>query len=243
MRAAASAALGAGTGDTRRDWIDRAAGRGAQVVVVRSGGASSYAAWESELFNRSVGAVYDLGGPLPGGLPETSVERRSDGALVRHGSPVHARFALVDGAVDLEGTEIAAAPGPGLRLLRVDGALTVPSALRGLYPGDTWSGRTVEYTRVHCAGGRLDVVLASDPQLFHGNQTVTARVGGRVVARTTVAPTGRSVLTVPLRPGRGGRCSARLQVARTVVPAHVLAGSTDERELGVHVLRHSFRDA
>jgi hypothetical protein len=56
------------------------------------------------------------------------------------------------------------------------------------------------------------------------------------VAHATVPPAGTSTMTVPLR-SEDDRCVVRFRVARTVVPAHVVAGSTDERELGVHFLR------
>ena len=46
-------------------------------------------------------------------------------------------------------------------------------------------------------------------------------------------PSPPVTLTVPLR-ARGGACSARFTVTPTAVPAESVAGSSDERELGVH---------
>jgi len=235
MRSASTAARTAGLGDAEKDWVDRAVGRDADVAVVWNGAAAPYTVWEPEIFNRSVGTVYDLGAPLPGGLAETPVRRRADGVLVTGTRPVRAAYALADASLDLDGRVITR-DGAGQQLVRVDGPLTVLTETRGLYPSDTWSGAHVTYTRLRCDGGRLRVTLASDPELFRADQQVTATVAGRDVARASVPPTGTATMTVPLR-AQDGRCVVRFRVARTVVPARVVAGSTDERELGVHFLR------
>jgi hypothetical protein len=109
------------------------------------------------------------------------------------------------------------------------------SHVRGLYPNDTWSGRNVTYTRVDCAAGRLSVLLGSDPALFGADQVVTARANGHVVGRATVPPAGQSRLTVPVRPGPGGRCRVAFTVQRTKVP-----GRGDRRRLGAHFLSFDY---
>jgi hypothetical protein len=147
---------------------------------------------------------------------------------------------LADGSVDLLGTQVGADPGIGIRLYRVAGPIVVLTHVTGIYDGDTWSGATVTYTRVHCSGGTLKVALASDPSLFRSDQDVSAFVAGKVVGRATVAPTEQATLTVPLA-ASGGRCVTTLHVARTLVPAQVISGNTDTRPLGVHVLSFSFR--
>ena len=72
--------------------------------------------------------------------------------------------------------------------------------------------------------------VASDPQLFGGPQTV--RAAGRGVA---FDPSNAASLTVPLRP-RNGVCRVVYTVTPTAVPALVVKGSSDTRELGVHFL-------
>lgn len=230
MRSASTAARTAGLGGAEEDWIDRAVGRDASVAVVWSGTAAPYSVWLPELFNRSVGPVYDLGRPLPGGLAETPVRRRADGVLVTGTTPVRATYVLADASLDLDGS-VVARDGAAQQLVRVDGPLRMLTEIGGLYPSDTWSGANVTYTRRRCDGGRLRVTLASDPQLFDAPQRVTATVAGRLVARTLVPPTGTATMTVRLRP-RGGRCVVAFRVGRTVVP-----GGGDERALGVHFLR------
>jgi len=43
----------------------------------------------------------------------------------------------------------------GVHLYRVDGPIVILSHVKGLYPNDTWSGKSVVYQRVECAGGTL----------------------------------------------------------------------------------------
>ena len=57
---------------------------------------------------------------------------------------------------------------------------------------------------------------------------MTATIGGRVVARTSVGPTEKRTLRIRTRP-IGGNCRVVFEVARTRVP-----GGGDTRELGAH---------
>jgi hypothetical protein len=99
----------------------------------------------------------------------------------------------------------------------------------------------VTYERLRCDGGRLSVLLQSDPTLFTREQTVVARRGSRVLGRARIAPAGQARLTVPLERGAGGRCTVRFDVARTAVPAAAIAGSRDRRALGAHFLAFDYR--
>ncbi len=69
--------------------------------------------------------------------------------------------------------------------------------------------------------------------LFTQPQTVTAAVGGTVVAETRVAPGAvDQPLVVPLR-SANGRCEVTFAITPTAVPAEVVGGA-DTRELGIH---------
>lgn len=218
-----------------REWIDDALPDGAVAAALWSGGTAVHAIWENEFFNRAVGPVYYLGAPLPGNLPETPVAVDPETGELRgaDGRVVEAEYALVDGSMDLEGEPIARDPLVGLTLYRVSGPLVNAAQVAGLYPDFAWSGPEVTYTRRGCAGGRLVVGLTSDPVLFDRQQTVSAFVGNREVARVRVQPTtvGR-LLTVPLS-GVAGECQVRFTIAPTAVPDDVI-GNGDTRELGVH---------
>jgi len=244
IRNASVGTLFAGIANPHRDWIDRAVGRDANVVALTSGAFERrFTIWQNEFFNRSVGRVYNLGPPLPGNFPETPVGLDPRTGLIHDGDgrPVEARYVLADGfAAAVAGQRVAADDRDRMTLLRVDGPLRTKSLVSGLYAGDTWSGRTAQYTRFDCRGGSVAVTLGSDPGLFKQAQTVIARVGGRVVGRATVPPAGQAVLTVPLEP-RDGRCVADFAVARTAVPALVTNGAnTDARELGAHFLGFAY---
>jgi hypothetical protein len=79
--------------------------------------------------------------------------------------------------------------------------------------------------------------LTSDPSLFTKPQRVTATT--TVADRTTrtslqLEPAGNAVLRIPVRPNAQGICVVRYDVAPTAVPADVIPGSSDDRELGAH---------
>lgn len=244
IRIASVGSLWAGIRVEHRDWIDRQVGRTADVSFLWDGRLEAHAVWMNEFFNRSVRTVYDLGGPVPGGLPETHVQPRADGTLVDDaGHVVRARFALTSDGTDLVGKVIGRDPRIGLNLVRVDGPVVViKTDVHGLYqdPGDTWSGKTVTYARSLCTGGRLSVLLQSDASLYHSTQVVTAFVGGNVAGIAHVQPAALARLNVPLQPDANRVCAVRFEVAKTLIPADVIPGSTDSRRLGVHFLRFDF---
>lgn len=115
------------------------------------------------------------------------------------------------------------------------------SAVRvsGLYPNDTWSGRTVTYMRRLCKRGRLSVSLSGDAGLFVEPTRVVARSNGAVVGRVRFRPEGSAVLSVPVSPPAGSSdCRVIYTVTPTAVPAKVTAGSNpDPRVLGAHFNR------
>src|SRR5204863_370922 len=170
MRIASLGALFQGITTGKRDWIDAAVGRGADVTVVRSGRTDAFTLWENEFFNRSVGRVVELASPLGGGLPSTQaiVDRRT-GDLYPH---ARADYVLTDDAVPLEGTVVARDTPKRMVLLRVEGPLRVTQLVEGVYP-DTWSENQVRYTRLRCTGGSVSVQVSSDPHLFYRPKTLT----------------------------------------------------------------------
>ena len=231
-------ALFQGITATRRDWIDAAVGRNADVAFVFSGAHPTeqpLPLWENEFFNRSVGPVYDLRRRSMGDLPETKVhEGRGGVLLLPDGRPVRSRYVLSDSSVPLAGTLIGRDDLRGTVLRRTDGLVAIASHVAGLYP-DGWSGPQVTYTRVRCRGGTVTALIASDNKLFTRPQTVTAE--GRSV---TFAPTDVGRLTVPLRP-RNGVCRVVFNVTPTAVPALVERGSGDGRVLGARFAQFSYR--
>ena len=224
MRMASLGALFQGNTTGRRDWIDAAVGRNADVVVVRSGQTDAFTLWENEFFNRSVGPVIELASPLGGGLPSTlDIVDKQTGALYPH---ARAEYALTDEAVPLAGKVVARDEPKHMLLLRVDGPLRVTQLVDGVYP-DTWSAAQVRYTRLRCSGGSVSVTVSSDPHLFHRPQTLTA-ISTRL-RRFRLLPTQVRTIRVPLRPMPGRRCVADFTVSPLAVP-----GKGDTRALGLH---------
>ena len=62
------------------DWIDSGFRRDG-VAAIWTGKTDVHAIWENEFFNRRVGAVYDVDGPIPGGLGSRPVRVGIDGEL------------------------------------------------------------------------------------------------------------------------------------------------------------------
>jgi hypothetical protein len=181
--------------------------------------------------------------PLEGDLPEKplTIERRTGLMRGPDGNVVHASYVLTDGSVDVAGQVIGADTSKGIRLVRIGGPLRQISRVRGLYPGDTWSGPEVTYTRLSCSGGLLAVELQSDPALFSKPQTVTAFAGGKQVGRALVGQRVPAVLRVPLR-SEASVCVVRFRVSPTAIPAVITKGQNpDPRRLGVHFNRFTFR--
>jgi hypothetical protein len=237
-RTASIGALFAGITNPHRDWIDRAVGSNAQVAVIWSGNTDRYAIWENEIFNRSVGPVYDLGDRLSGDLPETRLTvDRETGVMSADGKPVRSQYVLADSSVELDGVVVAQDARKGMFLYRLSGPLRQTSYVTGLYPQDTWSGPTVQYTRLDCRGGSLAVEVQSDPSLFARAQTVVASVGGRRVGRVSVPPGATRRLVAPLE-RRDRTCPVTFRVSPTGVPAVVTGGENpDPRVLGIHFTR------
>ncbi|MCW2963350.1 MAG: hypothetical protein JWO17_602 [Actinomycetia bacterium] len=227
--------LWAGIRVAHYDWIDRRVSRDAHVAFLWHYAGETRPLWNNEFFNRSIGSVYTLDGPDPadGGLPETPVRERRDGTLVTaNGVTPHVQYAV--SYTDIAGKLLAHDPGIGLGLYRVDGPLVILTRVKGLYANDSWAGRNVSYRRLQCTGGALLVRLGTDEKLFTGDQRVTARENGRVVARVRIAPTKQPTLRVPLRPNAAGTCSVTFTAATARVPARLFPASEDTRQLAVH---------
>jgi glycosyltransferase involved in cell wall biosynthesis len=225
-------ALFQGITNPRRDWIDAAVGRNADVAFVYSGQNPTeqpLTLWENEFYNRSVGPVYDLRRPSMGGLPETAVRERPDGVLVVNGRPVRHEYVLSEESVPLCCNVIAQDERKGMALRRTDGLVRVAYHVN-LYPEDTWSRGEVTYLRPRCEGGTVTATITSDANLFSRPQTV--RAGGRSV---TFDPSETVQLTAPLR-RRNGICRLVFTVTPTAVPARVHPDSDDRRVLGAHFL-------
>ncbi|HEY1317309.1 MAG TPA: glycosyltransferase family 39 protein [Gaiella sp.] len=229
-------ALFTGIRGVDRDWIDRHVPGDGSVAVLWTGRADRFTVNQNEFFNRALGDVYYTTAPTPGGIGEIAVTPDpQDGTLrTATGETIDTPYALLDGSVSPDGQIVARDLPLGITLWRLLGPLSSTTSLTGIYPNDTWSGRNVRWTKLHCRGGELDVALHSDPNLVGNELTqVLATVVGRPVARISVAATGTARLRVPLT-AVDGSCAVDFLVTPTRIPADRIAGSTDTRPLGVH---------
>jgi hypothetical protein len=237
-------ALFQGIRTAQRDWIDTALPEGATAAFLWTGRTDRLTVNENEFFNRSVGPVYYIDAPTPGGLPETRVrvDPRTGRVTLPDRTALHARYLLADSSFEPDGTPIAEDKGWGTKLWLVRQPLVAAVRVDGLYPNDTWSGRQVTYLRRRCSGGRVIAALSSDASLFAQPQTVVARANGSVVGRARVRPIGRTQLSVPVRPAPGTReCRVVYTVTPTAIPREVTNGQNrDPRVLGVHFERFSY---
>ncbi|MGI9112027.1 MAG: glycosyltransferase family 39 protein [Gaiellaceae bacterium] len=228
MERAAADALFEGIRVPQRDWIDRSVPDGARVAVLWTGRTHRFTVHQNELFSRSVGPVYTLSGPMPGGFPETAVtvDERTGEVRRKDRAVATAEYALTDGSVALAGEPLARDERLGLTLYRTDGPLISTTSVTGVY-NDQWSGAEVSYRRVRCAGGLVRVTIDSDPGLFDEPQVIEATSAGRRVA-IQLDPSESARLAAPLVP-QNGVCTVRFTISPTAVP-----GGGDTRELGVH---------
>ncbi len=125
MEHAAADALFEGIRVSDRAWIDHAVPAD-DVAVLWTGKTNRFTVLMNEFFNRSVGRVYTLGGPMPGGLPETAVRVDPETGEIRRvadGSVVEEGYVLTDGTVAIDGDPVAADERLGIVVYGVGGPL------------------------------------------------------------------------------------------------------------------------
>ncbi|MBA3376363.1 MAG: glycosyltransferase family 39 protein [Actinobacteria bacterium] len=237
VKQASAGAVFQGVRGVPRDWIDAALPDDARAAVLWTGRADRFTINQNEFFNRTVGPVFYLRQPTPGGVGETKVRIDPRDGLFRlpGGEPFAAEYLLTDGSVTPDGEVVERDDLLGTTLWQVGGNVVSTTSIRGLYPNDSWSGETVTWKRRLCRGGELVVSLSSDPSLFAKPQTVEASIGGSPSRRAVVQlpPNTQRKLPVTLPLGQE-TCVVTFRVSPTAVPADVLPGSTDRRELGAH---------
>jgi hypothetical protein len=224
-----------------RNWIDHAVGTRPDVAAIWTGapGLNFVTLWDNEFFNRSVGPVYNIHGP-PDGLPQETIVLDPASASLRHadGTPLRAKYVLVDRSMTIAGRVLASDRGTGMTLYRVDNPVRLTGASSGVYQ-DSFSGPTVQYTRYPCAGGTLTVSLAGYRLLQPHPVTVVAKSTTGTIGRIVVPPGAKRRFDVPLAPSNR-RCFVNFSISPTAVPAKVL-GNKDKRELGIRFTRLVFR--
>jgi hypothetical protein len=220
-----------------RDWIDRNVPKGAVAGIVWTGVTDRFVVNQNEFFNRRLGPIFYTNNPTPGLLAETkvTVDEKTGEIRTATGERVDLPYLITEDVISPDGVALEHDP-VGVTLWKVQQPLVVTKTnLKGRYD-DTWSGKTVTWTRERCRGGTLIVSVSSDPKLFDEDQDITAEIDGEVVRRISVEPAGSAELHVPLRPDEEGTCRVVFRVAKTKVP-----GDGDNRELGAHFNGFDYR--
>ena len=224
-----------------RTWIDSTVGTRPDVAAIWTGapGLNFVALWDNEFFNRSVGPVYNINGP-PDGLPQETIVLDPASASLHHadGTPLRAKYVLVDRSMTIAGRVLASDPGTGMTLYRVDNPVRLVGATAGIYP-DQRSGPSVQYTRYPCTGGTLTATLVGYRPLQPRPITVVATGPTGTLGRVVVRPDETRQLSVPLSPSNR-RCLVNFSISPTTVPAKVL-GNKDTRVLGIRFRSLVFR--
>ena len=142
VKQASAGAVFQGIRGVPRDWIDAALPDDARAAVLWTGRADRFTVNQNEFFNRTVGPVYYLRQPTPGGIGETALRIDPRDGLVRlpSGDPLAVEYLLTDGSVTPDGEVVARDDLLGTTLWRVGGDVVSTTSVRGLYPNDSWSG-------------------------------------------------------------------------------------------------------
>ncbi len=236
-------------GGSDLDWLDDRVGRDVDVLYLYDAGKDPaydpMIVWQTEFWNRSLGAVLRLGPPTRDPLPEVAggVDPAT-GRIV--GAPAGStEYAVASREVQLAGRVVAARPR--LALYRVAAPLRLAGSIEGLY-GDRWMGASAALTRYAAPPSALLRITLSR-EAWGGRDVpgnVRVRVGplavvggvpelGAVSARRNVVLHSgeRRVVTLP-----APRAPFRAEISITPTFSPADFGLPDTRELGAQV---SFR--
>jgi hypothetical protein len=144
------------TGAFDASWIDHRIGTGSDAVFLYGGTADlrneAQVMWQTEFWNRSIGAVSRLGAPEPAPLPESTARFHPvTGRLEPESGSASAgiRYMVAPTGVELSGTSLES-QGP-LTLYRVEEPVRLISHLGGVYP-DGWMGSDAALTHYASPG-------------------------------------------------------------------------------------------
>jgi hypothetical protein len=230
------------------NWIDDEIGAGGDAVYLLGGGADPgeefSRLFQTEFWNRSVGAVYRLGASPRTGLfeAEAAVDSSTGLILGPDGEPIRTAYAVAaTPGFELDGRLLA--QNSRVALFRVPGRVGLAATRAGVY-GDGWMGPSASYTRFATPGGRpgrVRVVISREawtgpdvpgrvhirigPSSPQGIERVTAE------RRWVVHSSSYRIFTLPTpRPP----FRVEVQVNPTFSPSSY--GQADPRQLGAQVL-------
>jgi hypothetical protein len=196
-------------------------------------------AWQNEFWNRSLGAVYNLGAPEPA-VPDALVQVATPNGVIKStatGKAIRSRYVVTSMNYGIDGRLIGARPP--FALYATDGPLRLAEARSGIY-GDGWAGADASYSRFATSSRGL-VAVSLSRRLWTG-QDVPGHVlvqvvplgggaGEALVRRTTTLHSGQSktlTVKVPNRP-----FTVTVHTSPTFSPSQF--GQPDTRQLSAQV--------
>lgn len=234
-----------------QSWIDQRIGAGNNASFLLGTTADSWTEtlglWQNEFWNRSLGPVYNIGTPEPGGVADTPAQVSTrNGVIVSTatGRPVRTRYVVSNMAFGLDGRLVGARPP--FALYRTNGVLRVAEETSGIY-GDGWAGADASYRRlVPTTLGHIKVTVSR--ALWRGPDVpgnvrvqlipLQGRAAGKaLVARNWTIHSGATktfTLTAPDRP-----FLVTVHTSPTFSPSQF--GQADTRQLGAQVRFSYFR--
>jgi hypothetical protein len=196
--------------------------------------------WQTQFWNRSLHAVYNLSTPEPAGGPETASRVDPTSGLILatgSGKPLNAQNIITSLSFGLDGRLIAARPP--FALYRTHGPLRVAQETTGVY-ADGWMSADAAYAQfaVHDPG-RITVTLSrtawQGPDVpGHVTINLTTVYGKPLAIRKWVLHSGLARSFTLRTPPR--RFRVTIHVAPTFSPSQF--GQTDTRQLGAQVAFH-----
>src|SRR6266516_3510396 len=238
-------------------WVDDVT-HGAPTLYIGQQMADQNGEWISEVWNRTIKAVWSLDGTAQGPGPFLTPDpRASDGVLCSRGrcGDWGYPYVIEEQGIEIVGKTVAThlhRAGGGLekwRLVKIDPPLRLGGAETDVYP-DGWMGSSSAYTRYateNDRAGRIRVVLSGPPQGAHettGHATVA--IGPIVIGDDNQPHLGkpteikhfdiRSKQQVPLEfRAPGPRFRVEVSITPTFVPKDLSPDQTDNRHLGAQV--------
>ena len=231
-------------------WIDRRIGPDGDAAFLYGTSADPYGEaqimWQTEFWNRRVGAIYAIGFPDPASLVGTTAatfDALTGRITPAHADAVPARYAVAPRTAQLAGTVVA--QEGRLALYRIEPPLRFASHLGGVY-ADSWMGAFAAQTqyaspsrrgRIHVRVSREGWGRASPPgevSIKVGPLVAAAGppgVGEPSASRTWTVRSGKArsfVLPTPKSPFR-----LEVRVTPTFSPADY--GEPDTRQLGAQL--------
>ncbi len=225
-------------------WIDERIGTGGNASFLLGTTIDPWpetlGAWQNEFWNRSVGAVYNLGAPEPA-VPDTAVQLSPTTGVITStatGQGIRSRYVVTSLNYGIDGRLIGARPPFALYV--TDGPLRVAETRSGIY-GDGWAGADAAYARFATTpGGRVAVSLSR--RLWTGPDVpghvllqvipLSGRGAGKALAsRSTTLHSGQTktvTLKVPNRP-----FTVTAHTSPTFSPSQF--GQPDTRQLSAQV--------